>query len=87
MASSIRPNYEKYEVIRDIKLLKQMEKKGFVKFHHQTGTKIHGLYDRNLFTCTYVDEAHPLFEFNGNFYGQKYFDGCFCPYVVKYEKI
>ena len=80
-------NYDKYEVVKDISLLKKMEKQGFVKFHYQTGTKIHGLYDDNLFTCVYVDEAKPLFKFNNEIYGQKYFDGCFCPYVVKYQKL
>lgn len=81
----VRINYDKYEVIRDISLLKKMEKQGFVKFHPQTGTKIHGLYDKNLFICTYVDEADPIFQYKNRVYGQKYFDGCFYPYVVEYQ--
>ena len=78
-------DYNKYEVIRDIRILKAMQKEGHVTFHAQTGSKICGLYDTKLFTCFYVDDTKPLFEFKGNMYGHKYFDGCFCPYVVRYN--
>jgi len=30
----VKVNYDKYEVIKDILLLKEMEKQGFIKFHH-----------------------------------------------------
>lgn len=78
-------NYDKYEVIKNINRLKLMEKRGLIKFCNQTGTKIKALYSDESFICTYIDEAPFLFEFEGEMYGQKYFSGCFYPYVVKYK--
>jgi hypothetical protein len=74
-----------YEVVHDIRLLKAMQKQGLIKFHHQTGTKITGLYGGKPFVCTYIDEAPVRFEFKGQIYGYKYFSGCFNPYIVRYN--
>ena len=75
------------EIVRSIATLKAMAKKGLIKLHNQTGTKIKGLYGGKSFTCTYIDdrgEGVPFtFEFKGAHYQVKYFDGCFCPYVVQ----
>ena len=52
--------------VKDIRLLRRMEKAGFIKLHHQTGQKITGLYDKqNYFICTYIDEGRPSFVFEG----------------------
>jgi hypothetical protein len=75
---------DNYEVVTDAKTLRLFEKLGFITFHHQTLKKITNLYGNEKFTCYYVDEGKYKFEHNGNTYGIKFFDGCFCPYVVKY---
>jgi hypothetical protein len=73
-----------YEVVDDIRLLKRMQKAGFVKFCDQTGTKIHDLYDHKTFTCYYVYEAKLKFDFEGQTYSEKYLSGCFYPYVIHF---
>lgn len=76
---------ENYEIVNDIRLLKKMEKEKLIKLHFQTGTKIKGIYGGKSFTCYYIDEAPSYFEYNNQFYGEKYFDGCFYPYLVRYN--
>lgn len=76
---------EKYEVVKNINLLKTFQKKGFITFHLQTGTKITGLYSSEEFICCYVDDGKYKFEHRNKKYGIKYFNGCFCPYVVEYK--
>lgn len=71
-----------YIVINDIKLLRKFKKLNLVQFCPQTGTKIRALYDKKLFTCTYIDEAKP-FVYEDETYMEKYFDGCFYPYLIK----
>jgi hypothetical protein len=69
-----------YEVIRDMRLINKFIKLGFVKPAPETGSKITGLYGGKPFVCTYIDEAN-RFEYNGRKYFEKYFDGCFYPYL------
>lgn len=76
---------EKYQVVRNISLLKKFKKLGFVEFHQQTGKKITGLYSDEQFTCTYVWNGKYSFEYDNEKYGIKYFSGCFMPYVVCYK--
>lgn len=71
------------EIVKNMNTLKAMAKKGLIELHAQTGSKIQGLYSRNSFTCYYVWDGKYKFEFKGQNYGIKYFDGCFCPYVVR----
>jgi len=71
------------QTVRNLNTLKAMERAGHIKLHRQTGSKITGLYRREKFTCYYVDEGSYSFDYKGKKYGVKYFDGCFCPYVVQ----
>ena len=70
-------------IVKNINTLKAMKKRGFVKFCDQTGEKITGLYDNRKFTCYYIYEAKLSFEYKGKKYGQKYFDGCFYPFIIE----
>ncbi len=70
------------KTVKNMNTLKAMQKKGVI-FCNQTGSKISGLYSNKLFTCYYVDSAPLIFEYKGNIYGEKYFDGCFYPFVVE----
>ena len=70
-------------LVKNLNTLKAMERKGLIKLHPQTGTKITGLYSSKYFTCYYVDEGISNFEYKGAKYQTKYFSGCFFPYVVK----
>jgi len=80
-------NYEKFKVVKNMNTLKAMQKMGLIEFCEQTGEKIHGLYDSHMFTCYYINEAPFTFEYKNKTFGQKYFSGCFMPYVVEYETI
>jgi len=71
------------EIVKDLSALKAMAKQGLIELHAQTGSKIKGLYGGDSFTCYYVWDGKYNFEYKGAKYGIKYFDGCFCPYVVK----
>ena len=75
------------EILEDIPTLKAMAKKGYIKLHNQTGKKIRGLYSSKTFICTYIsglgEGVSSPFQFKGVHYQVKYFDGCFCPYVVQ----
>lgn len=73
------------EIVRHMPTLRVLLKAGLINFCNQTGTKIHGLYDRKLFTCCYIDGAtgSSLFEYKGVKYAVEYTSGCFYPYVFK----
>lgn len=71
-----------WEIVSEVPLLKSLSKQGYLKLHPQTGKKITGLYSNEKFTCYYIDEAK-TFTFNGYKYQEKYFDGCFCPYLIR----
>lgn len=71
-----------FEIVNDMRLLRKFKRMNLVTFHNQTGTKITGLYSSKKFTCTYIDSAK-TFEHEGYCYQEKYFDGCFCPYLVR----
>jgi len=73
-----------YKVVRNMNLLKSLERQGFIEFCAQTGTKISGLYSNKTFTCYYINEAPDQFTYKGRTFGQKYFSGCFYPYLVEY---
>ena len=75
---------ENFKVVKNANLLRSMEKQGLIMFHPQTLTKITGLYSSKKFTCYYIDEAPYRFVYKGRTYGQKFFSGCFCPYLVEY---
>ena len=70
-------------IVKNLNTLKAMANRGLIEFHEHTGTKINGLYGGNSFTCYYVWDGKSNFQYKGQNYGIKYFDGCFCPYVVK----
>ena len=71
-----------YRVVKNMNTLKAFEKRGLVIFCSDTGTKITGLYGGNSFTCYYIDSACN-FEHKGKKYREKYFSGCFYPYLVE----
>lgn len=75
-----------WEVVTSIPLLKKYAKQGLLVLHHQTGNKITGLYSNEKFTCCYI-ESSKSFEDDGYKYQEKYFDGCFQPYLIRaYDK-
>ena len=67
--------------------LQAMRRKGFIEFCDQTGEIIETLYSRVKHRCYYIHDGQSSFTYKGETYGVKYFDGCFMPYVVKYDNI
>ena len=76
-------NNPEYKIATNIPLLREMEKAGFVKLHHQTGKRVGLLYSTKTTIASYVYEAQLRFVFRGKRYEEKYFDGCFMPFVVE----
>ena len=70
-------------MVKNISILKAMERRGFIKFCDQTGEYIYTLYSNIKHRCYYVDDGERDFIYNGKHYGIKYFDGCFNPFVVE----
>lgn len=77
---------ENYRVVTNIPLLREMEKAGFVKLHHQTGKRVGLLYSSKTTVASYVYEAKNDFHFLGRHFKEKYFDGCFMPFVIEILK-
>lgn len=72
-------------VVPGVKLLQAMANAGLIKLHDDTGCEV-GHWTGQTVTAFYVDgltEGTPsTFEYKGREYRLKYFDGCFCPFVV-----
>lgn len=77
---------DSYKIVTNIPLLREMEKAGFVKLHRETGKRVGLLYSPKTTVATYVYEAKDNFYFLGKHYQEKYFDGCFMPYVIEILK-
>lgn len=74
-----------YEIVKDPTLLRAMRRAGIVKFTEHTLKKIKALYSSDTHQCFYIDEAPTIFDWQGKTYGQKFFSGCFYPYLVEYK--
>ena len=85
------------KVITNMNSLKAMQRRGLIKFDRATGEVVRHWTGRPVKACyvsdygnnaeyprqrTYVSGAGSCFEYKGNYYTLKYFDGCFCPFVV-----
>lgn len=75
------------EIVKNMRVLNSLQKAGLIKFCEQTGEIITTLYSNAKHKCYYIDEAvgSSSFEYRGKKYAVKYFDGCFNPFVVKYN--
>ena len=70
------------EIIKDLRLLKRMQKNGHITLHPQTGKTVTWYGQKSK--AWYVDDATSyVFDFEGQRYELKYFDGCFYPFIVK----
>jgi hypothetical protein len=75
-------------IIRDYRILKALERRGFIKCRdgvqrHWTGARV-----RNYFVAEgpKLDHWFDRFTYNGREYKIEYFDGCFHPFVVECGK-
>ena len=72
-------------IVRDYRILKALERRGFIICKDGHGRHWTGMTVRNYF----VDSGPKLenwfdrFEYNGKRYKIEYFDGCFHPFVVE----
>ena len=72
----------KDQIVRDLRTLRGMEKKGHITFHEDTG-KILYPYGHK-WKCVYIGGYQKWnFEYKGKKYSIEYFSGCFCPFVVE----
>lgn len=72
-------------VVPGVETLKAMARAGLIKLHADTGKKVRH-WSGQITTAYYIDDVcagvcRP-FKFLGREYTLKYFDGCFCPFVV-----
>ena len=71
------------ETVKNFNTLKAMAKRGLIELHSDTGTKLKNWFGGGFHVCHYVNDGKYRFEYKGQNYAVKYFDGCFCPFVVK----
>ena len=71
------------KTVRNMNTLRAMERAGLITLHNQTGSQIEGLYSNKRFTCYYIDDGRPCFDWNGKQYATQYSPGSFYPYVVQ----
>lgn len=81
-----------YSIVKQLAILKRMQKAGFILFCKDTGTKKGAPFTTKKLTVTYVEDYGPAannssFEFEGSFYRIQYFDGCFYPFVVEFTPV
>ncbi len=68
---------------RHLGILKKLAKLGVVRLHEDTGMKVWAWGSQA--TAFYIDEAD-TFEVEGaGIFRQKYFPGCFAPYLIRAE--
>lgn len=61
------------KIVKNLNTLKAMERKNLIKLHKDTSK---GFY--------YIDDAiNYFFNYKNNKYKIKFFDGCFCPFVIQ----
>lgn len=70
--------------ITSIKILKDMQKQGFIELHEQTGTDVYFWGTKSK--CYYVNDGKPNFIYKNKNYITKYTDGCFYPFVYEVQK-
>ena len=69
-------------VVPPVATLRRMAAAGLIELHADTGKKVVH-WSGSMVTAYYVESARAEpFEFEGRQYRLKYFDGCFCPFVV-----
>lgn len=72
-------------IVKDIRLLRRMEKAGLIELHPQTGKTVshYGL----KCTAWYIrNHEKDHFEYKGKKYEIQFMSGCFYPYVVEVEE-
>lgn len=77
-----------HAVVTNMRTLRAMSKAGFIKLSPETGKTVRHWTGQRV-NARYVDCGGPKmprslrFEWRGVEYTLKYFDGCFCPFVVR----
>jgi len=75
------------EVIMDLRTLKGMAAKGHITLARETGCKVRHWTGQTV-VARYVDNAAKReWEYKGIKYRLHYFDGCFCPFVVRSDAV
>ncbi len=70
------------DMVNDIRTLRKLSRLGVVKLHEHTGEIVRHVIGM-LVRAFYIDDAD-TFEVEGvGVFRQKYYDGCFFPYLVK----
>jgi hypothetical protein len=73
------------EAVEDIRTLRKLALLGVVKLHEHTGEVVRHVWGM-LVRAFYIDDAD-TFEVEGvGIFCQKYFSGCFFPYLIKVEE-
>jgi hypothetical protein len=72
-------------IIKDYRVLKAMERRGFIKTRDGYERHWSGLTVRNYFVAHGPNTKYSRFIYKGEEYKITYIDGCFHPFVVKGE--
>lgn len=70
------------DIVRDVRVLRKLSLLGVVTLHEHTGEIVKHVWGMPV-RAAYIDEAETFgVEGVGTFH-RKYFDGCFCPFLIK----
>jgi hypothetical protein len=72
------------KILRDLRLLKDMAKAGIISLHEDTGQIVKHWSGQKV-KAYYISNGPFSFEYKGELFGTRYFDGCFCPFIVKLD--
>lgn len=71
-------------IVRDIRTLRKLSKMGVLTLHEQTGLLVRSFWGGYI-RAWYINAATVFSVENVGVFREKYFDGCFCPFLVRAE--
>ena len=71
-------------VVRDIRTLRKLSKMGMLTLHEQTGLLVRGFWGGYV-RAWYIETAMTFSVEGAGIFREKYFDGCFCPFLIRAE--
>jgi coproporphyrinogen III oxidase-like Fe-S oxidoreductase len=74
------------DIVKNIRLLKKFGSAGLLELHEQTGTQVYVGWAQCYTKCYYIYDCKE-FQVDGFSFHEKYFDGCFMPFLVLTSKM
>ena len=72
------------DIVRDIRTLRKLSKMGVLTLHEQTGLLVRSFWG-GFVRAWYIETASTFSVEGAGIFCQKFFDGCFCPFLLRTE--